>query len=174
MLADPKNEARPFDVLKFSAGHPVQTMVLSPLLGVKTHFLRQSRLCAGETCPACLSGVPSKYAGYVVTLYRQQRRLLRLTQAAAFVGDTGGMFVPGRVIEVFKQRERRPLSIVVVGDSQTFDQRSIVSRVELLNIVARLHGLPAASEGNPFDRALEEVIENAAKNVRLALRGDLV
>ena len=174
MLVDPKNEARPFDVLKLSAGRPIQVMVLSPLLGIQTHFLRQSRLCAGETCPACLSGIPSKYAGYVVVLYRSTRRLLRLTQVAACGGEMSSAFVPGRILEAYKKLERRPITLQTMGDSKTFDQSAIVSRLELLNVVARLHGLAAAADHAGFDQALVEIAKNASKCCTLAIRGDLV
>lgn len=172
MLVSPKLEARPFEVMKFRVGVPRRVLVLSPLLGLNTHYLGASKLCAGSACPACLAGISGKFAGYLCVLFEAQRRLIRLTQNAAHQGELGDQFRPGRVLEVVKERERRPLITTPIGDSKTFDRSAIISRVELLSVVARLHGLPRVPDGLGFDRAIEGVAAAALTACRLAMRGD--
>lgn len=173
MLVDPSSVVRPFEVLKFRVGVPMRVLVCSPCLGVNTHFLGSTRICAGENCPACLAGIPSKYQGYIVILYDCQRRLMRLTAASAKVGSDQGMFTPGRIIEVEKERERRPVRLLDVGDLATFAREQIVSRIELLSVLARLHGLPPVPDGAGMDDALDLVACAARTNLRLAMKGQL-
>lgn len=171
MLVEPKVARRPFDVLKFRVGVPMRVLCVSPLVGLNTHFLGATKICGGDACPACLTGIPAKYAGYVVVMYDHQRRLMRLTQQSAFLGDEQGMFVAGRILEVEKQRERRPVRLVDCGDVKTFDRHAIVSRVELLSVIARLHGLPGLEPGWSIAMGMDAVSRSAVTCVRLALAG---
>ena len=170
MLADPKIEERPFEVLKISAGRSELVMVLSTLCGVKVHFLGRSRICAGEGCPACLVGLPAKYTGYVAVLLRATERLLRVTSGAARFGDENGLWVPGRIVLVEKTRDRRPLGLEGRGDAKSFEARSSLSRVRMLSVVARLHGLPELEYGWSENQAKDVVRHSAQTCLRLALR----
>lgn len=171
MLVDPKLEARPFEVLKWTPSWPRRVLVLSPLCGVKTHFLGSSKICGGDSCPACRSGIPGKYAGYVAVLFEATVRLLRLTSASAYLGEQQGQYIPGRILEIVKLKERTPLQIVDVGDSKTFDRSAVISRVELLSTVAALHGLPRMEPTWPFDQCVTLIEKNACTSVRLAMKG---
>lgn len=171
MLVDPKLEARPFEVLKWYAGQMRRVLVLSPLVGINSHFLGSSKICAGEGCPACRSGVPAKYSGYVCVLFSSTVRLLRLTSAAAYYGNDQAHFVPGRVLEVIKQKERQPLSIVSPCDAKDFDRAAVIGRVELLSTLAALHGLPRMEPTWSFEQCVELMSKNARQSCRLALKG---
>lgn len=171
MLVEPKLEARPYEVLKWSPGFPRRVLVLSPLCGVNTHFLGSSKICGGDSCPACRAGIPAKYAGYVAVLFESTVRLLRLTSASAFLGQEQGQYVPGRILDVVKHKERKPLQIVQVGDSLHVDVSSVISRVELLSSVAALHGLPRFDASWPIERCLKLIVKNACTSVRLAMEG---
>lgn len=171
MLVEPKLTARPFDVVKFRIGVPMRVLCVSSLIGINTHFLDSTRICGGDRCPACLSGIAAKYQGYIVVLYESQRRLIRLTQQSAFFGADQGMFTPGRIIEIEKERERRPVRLVDVGDCKTFDRSAIVARVELLSVLARLHGLPGIDPSCSIEEGQKLVAHAACTQVRLALQG---
>lgn len=169
MLAEPKLESRPFEVMKFPVLVERRVLVLSPLVGINTHYFDRSVICGGRSCPACKRGIAFKYAGYVVVWHEGVNRLMRLTATAAVIGGEGGLFVPGRVIRVVKPKERRPLTLMGDGDARQFDVSTIISRIELLSVVARLHGLPGLPDGIPEKAALELVERNAATAVALAL-----
>lgn len=169
MLAEAKMESRPFEVLKFAVGFERRVLVLSPLIGINTHYLERSLICAGRSCPACKRGIAFKYAGYVVVWVEGVNRLLRLTATAAVIGGDAGLFVPGRVVRVVKTKERRPLTLMGDGDARQFDEGSIVSRLELLSVVARLHGLPGLPDGIQEQEAKQLVERNALTSVELAL-----
>lgn len=171
MLVKPKLEARPFQVLKWTPGFPRRVLVLSPLCGVNTHFLGSSKICGGDACGACRAGIPAKYAGYVAVLFESTVRLLRLTSGSAFLGEELGHYVPGRILDVIKQRERRPLQIVCAGDAKQFDVASVISRVELLSTVGALHGLPRLDIRRRFDDQVVGLLKSACTAVRLAMEG---
>lgn len=171
MLVKPKLEVRPYEVLKWSPGWPRKVLVLSPLIGVNTHFLGSSKICGGDSCPACRSGIPAKYAGYVAVLFEATVRLLRLTSASAILGEDQGQYVPGRILEVIKPKERKALQIVQVGDAKQFDVSAVISRVELLSVVCALHGLPRLEPTWPIEQCEKLVGKNACQAVRLAMKG---
>lgn len=169
MLVDPEVDVRPFDVLVLSPGFPKVVLVLSPMIGFKIHFIDSSRICSGLSCPACAIGMAGKFQGYVVVMFERQRRLLRLTAKPGKIGSESGLFVPGTILEVVKPRAKRPLELSEKGMSQKFDPANIVSRVELLSVVARLHGLLAAGAELGFEAAVEVIKTNAMQVCRLAL-----
>lgn len=169
MLVDPTCEARPFEVMKLNAGRIRRVLVLSPLVGLKVHFIRSSRICAGNTCPACSVGLSGKFQGYLCVAWEGSRWLLRLTGTSARKGADSGVFVPGTVLNVSKPREKRPLLLEAEKILKTFDRDAILSRVELLSVVARLHGLPGLPVGMTFDEGVENVAQNATACMRLAL-----
>lgn len=169
MLAEPKLECRPFEVLKFPVLVERRVLVLSPLVGINTHYFERSLICAGSSCPACKRGIAFKYAGYVVVFYEGVNRLLRLTSTAAVIGGDAALFVPGRVIRVVKTKERRPLTLMGDGDARRFDLSSAISRLELLSVVARLHGLPGLPDGIGEQDAERLVCRNAESLIGLAL-----
>ena len=169
MLVDPTCEARPFEVMKITVGRTKQVLVLSPLLGLKIHFIQSSRICAGNICPACAVGLAGKFQGYLCVLYEGNRWLLRLTSKTGMVGTDAGLFVPGTVLQVSKPREKRPLVIECETTLKTFDREAILSRVELLSVVARLHGLPGIVPGMSFEEGVESVSSCAVECMRLAL-----
>ena len=171
MLVKPKLEARPYEVLKWTPGYPRAVLVLSPLVGLNTHFLGSSKICGGEACPACRAGIPGKYAGYVAVLFEATVRLLRLTAGSAVLGEDQAHYTPGRILEIVKQKERQPLQIVTLGDAKQFDVSAVISRVELLSSVAALHGLPRVGPDWPFGDAVKAVADNACTAARLAMRG---
>lgn len=171
MLVKPKLEARPFEVLKWTPGFPRRVLVLSPLCGVNTHFLDSSKICGGDACPACRAGISGKYSGYVAVLFESTVRLLRLTSGSAYLGEEQGHYVPGRVLEVVKLKERTPLQIVYTGDSKQFDVSAVISRVELLSTVAALHGLARLDISRPFDECVVGMMKSACTSVRLAMQG---
>lgn len=171
MLCDPEVDVRPFQVLAFSPGRSKRLLVLSPMIGFKVHFIQSSRICAGASCPACAIGMAGKFQGYVVVMYDRQRRLLRLTAGPAKLGSEAGMFVAGTILEVSKCAEKRPLVCLVEGTSKKFDPSNVVSQVELLSVVARLHGLTGVPVGCGFDAGIECVKTNAQQVCRLALDG---
>lgn len=173
MLVDPKVEVRPYEVLKFSIGFPKRLLVLSVLCGIDVHFLGSSRICGGVACAACKSGLASKFAGYVAVLSEGTRRLLRLTSDSARYGLDLGVWQPGEVIDVEKFKERRPLRIVGVAERESFDRSARVSSVELLSVVARLHGLPGLDPGWRVGDCKKLVEKNAASMIVLALKGKL-
>lgn len=169
MLVDPMCEARPFEVLKFSIGRTKRLLVLSPLVGLKVHFISSSRICAGASCPACAVGLAGKFQGYLAVMYQGGRWLLRLTAPPARKGTDAGLFVAGTVLQVSKAQERRPLAVECETTLKTFDRDAIMSRVELLSVVARLHGLPGLPQGMTFEEGVENVGESAVACMRLAL-----
>lgn len=169
MLCDAEVDVRPFEVLAFSPGYPKRILVLSPMIGFKIHFIHSSRICAGPSCPACAIGMAGKFQGYVVVMFEQQRRLLRLTAKPAKAGAEAGIFVAGTILTIVKPRVKRPLECVCDGTSKKFDPSNVVSRVELLSVVARLHGLVAAGSELGFDAAVEVIKTNAMQVCRLAL-----
>ena len=171
MLADPKVEERPFEVLKIAAGRSQRVLVLSTLCGVKIHFLGRSLICAGSDCPACEVGLTAKYTGYVVVLLRGTERLLRVTSGAAAFGTEHALWVPGRILVVSREKERASLELDAQGDVVGFSDGARLSRVMLLSAVARLHGLPELSGDWSEAQAVEAVRHSAETCLRLALRG---
>lgn len=169
MLAEPRLMDRPFEVLKFPVMVERRVLVLSPLIGIYTHYLERSLVCGGASCPACQRGIGHKYQGYVAVFYDGGPRLLRLTTNAAAVGDDAGIFTPGRVVKVVKTAARRPLTLMSDGDGRDFDRYTVVSRLALLSVVCRLHGLPLLPEGIEEAEARELVERNASTAVGLAL-----
>lgn len=169
MLAEPKLESRPFDVLTFQVGFARRVLVLSPLVGVNTHYFKRSLICGGRSCPACKRGIAYKYAGYVAVFFEGVNRLMRLTATAAVIGLEAALFVPGRVLLAEKPMERRPLTLIGDGDARDFNGSLAISRVDLLCVVARLHGLPGLPDGISEYEAARLVERNAAMNVDLAL-----
>lgn len=174
MLAEPKLEDRPFQVLSWTAGVPRRLLILSPCVGINTHYMGRTLICGGELCPACKSGIAGKYSGYVVVFWDGRNRLLRLTQAAAYVGREAGYFTPGRVLIVEKPKERQALTMMPDGDAADVNRFAFHSRMQLLSIVARLHGLPAVPQDITEEEATDLVHRNAAELIRLALKGALV
>lgn len=173
MLAEPRLEDRPYEVLKVGVGGRLRVLVLSMLCGVNVHFLGSSRICGGNRCEACKAGLASKYAGYVACSLSGRRRLLRLTSTSAQLGLKAGLFQPGMVLQVEKLKERKPLLLVGVGDESKFDRSARVSAIALLSIVARLHGLPGLDLSWSVTEALDLVKKNACSSVRLAMEGVL-
>lgn len=171
MLVDPTCEVKMWEVLKFSVGFPRRVLVLSILCGINAHFLGSSRICGGDACPACKSGIASKFVGYVAVQYERKQRLLRLTGTSATVGMNLGLWQAGHVIEVEKFKERRPLRIVGSGELAGFSRSAAVGAVELLSVVARLHGLPGLDVGLTLNDAKELLEKSAVVSVGLALRG---
>lgn len=169
MLAEPKLESRPFEVMKFPVLVERRVLVLSPLVGINTHYFERSLICGGRSCPACKRGIAFKYAGYVVVFYEGVNRLMRLTATAASLGSDAALFVPGRVLLVTKVKERRPLMLLGDGDARLFDASTAISRLQLLSVVARLHGLPGLPDGIDEINATRLVERNAATSVDLAL-----
>lgn len=169
MLVDPQVDVRPFEVLSFSPGRAKRVLVLSPMIGFKVHFIHSSRICAGASCPACAVGMAGKFQGYVVVMFDSQRRLLRLTAGPAKIGSEAGIFVAGTILEVSKCAARRPLVCLVEGTSKKFDASNVVSRVELLSVVARLHGLVPVPAECSFEAGIEVIKTNAQQVCRLAL-----
>lgn len=169
MLCDPEVDVRPFEVLSFSPGRSKRLLVLSPMIGFKVHFIHSSRICAGPSCPACAVGMVGKFQGYVVVMYDRQRRLLRLTAGPAKLGSEAGIFVAGTILEVSKCAARRPLVCLVEGLSKKFDPSNVVSQVELLSVVARLHGLQPAAADCGFEAAIECIKTHAQQVCRLAM-----
>lgn len=174
MLAEPKLEDRPFQVLSWSVGVPRRLLILSPCVGVNTHYMARSLICGGPRCPACKSGIAGKYSGYVVVFWEGRNRLLRLTQGSAFLGCEAGYFVPGRVLIVEKPKERQQLLLRPEGDGKDVNRFSFVSRIQLLSIVCRLHGLPAVPQEITDDEAIDLVHKNGSELIRLAMKGALV
>lgn len=170
MLVDPTCEARPFEVMKLSVGFTKRVLVLSPLVGLKVHFIVSSRICAGSICPACAVGLAGKFQGYVCVLFESSRWLLRLTSNSARRAADAGLFVAGTVLQVSKPREKRPLAIECETTLKEFDRDSILSRVELLSVVARLHGLPGLPPGMSFEEGVSNVADHAVACMRLALK----
>lgn len=169
MLAEPRKMDRPYEVLKFPIRVERRLLVLSPLVGIYTHYFSRSVICAGNICPACSRGIGHKYAGYVAVFYDGGTKLLRLTANSAAAGCDEGMFTPGRVVKVVKAAARRPLTLMGDGDVRDFDRYTVVSRLALASVVCRLHGLPALPDGISEDEARELVYRNAATAVGLAL-----
>lgn len=173
MLAEPRLQDHPFEVLKVGVGGRLRVLVLSTLCGVNVHFLGSSRICGGDRCVACKAGLASKYAGYCAVSLMGRRRLLRLTSTSAQLGLNAGLFQPGMVLEVEKLKERKPISLVGVGDERSFDRDSAVSAIALLSIVARLHGLPGLDLGWTVSDGQDLVKKNACSAVKLAMEGVL-
>lgn len=171
MLVDPKVEVQTYEVIKFLIGFPERLLCLSVLCGIDTHFLGSSKICGGSACPACKSGIASKFVGYVAVLFKARRRLLRLTAASARYGLESGVWQPGQVIEVEKFQERRPLRVVGVNSRAVYERAATVSSVELLSVVARLHGLPGLDLAWTIDDCKKIVEKNAVTSVGLALKG---
>ena len=169
MLVDPMCEVRPFEVMKLTSGVTKRVLVLSPMVGLKVHFIQSSRICAGSSCPACAVGLAGKFQGYLCVLWESSRWLLRLTSNSARRGADAGLFVAGTVLQVSKPREKRPLVLECETTLKAFDREAILSRVELLSVVARLHGLPGCVPGMSFDEAAETVQSCAVECMRLAL-----
>lgn len=169
MLAEPKLEERPFEVMKFAICVEKRVLVLSACCGINTHYLSRSLICGGLECPACKCGLARKYVGYVAVLWHGQRRLLRLTQWSARVGNDDGLFVPGRIVRVVKPKERRPLVLNGDGDSMSFQGAAVITRLQLLSVVARLHGLPGLPDGISEADAKQLVQRNGVTSIRLAL-----
>lgn len=169
MLVDPTCEARPFEVMKLTVGRMKRVLVLSPMVGLKVHFIQSSRICAGSICPACAVGLAGKFQGYVCVLHESTRWLLRLTSNSARLATDAGLLVAGTVLQVSKPREKRPLRIECETTLKTFDRDAILSRVELLSVVARLHGLPGLPPSMSFDEGVENVADHAVACMRLAL-----
>lgn len=174
MLAEPKLEDRPFQVLSWSPGVPRRLLILSPCVGINTHYMSRTLICGGVQCPACKSGIAGKYSGYVVVFWDGRNRLLRLTQGAAFVGLEAGYFVPGRVLMVEKPKERQSLKMMPDGDCVDVNCFSFHSRLQLLSIVARLHGLPQVPQEMTEVEAGDLVHRNASELIRLAMKGAFV
>lgn len=171
MLAEPKLEDRPFQVLTWTAPQSRRLLVLSPCVGISTHYMKRTLICGGVECPACKCGIAGKYAGYVVVFSSGRNRLLRLTQGPSLVGAEGGLFSPGRVLIVQKLRERHGLTLTPDGDVVGADRWSFHTRLQLLSIVARLHGLPVVPEEMTEEEAIEVVHSNACTSLRLAMSG---
>ena len=171
MLVEPSLEVRPYEVLKWTPRERRSLLVLSAFVGLQVHFLGSSKICAGTLCPACRSGVPAKFAGYVAVLSESMVRLLRLTHYSAYYGVENGLFVPGLVIEAVKPREKRPLTLLSLGKAPSFQVSSVISRVELLSVIAALHGLPRLPDGVSFESGQEIVARNAAREAGLAMKG---
>lgn len=169
MLAEPRKMDRPFEVLKFPVLVERRLLVLSPLVGIYTHYFSRSVICAGTICPACARGIGHKYQGYVAVFYDGGTRLLRLTSNSAAVGGDEGFFTPGRVLKVVKTAARRPLTLMSDGDVSDFDRYTVVSRLALISVVCRLHSLPPLPDGISEDEARDLVYRNAATSVGLAL-----
>lgn len=169
MLCDPEVDVRPFQVLSFSPGFPKRVLVLSPMIGFKIHFIHSSRICAGPSCPACARGMAGKFQGYVVVMFDRERRLLRLTAAPAKSGVELGLWTAGTIVNIVKTRSRTPLICTVEATSTKFDAANCVGRVELLSVVARLHGLVGVPDGCGFEAGIEAVKTNAMQVCRLAL-----
>lgn len=171
MLAEPKLEDRPFQVLTWTAPQSRRLLILSPCVGISTHYMERTLICGGVECPACKRGIAAKYAGYVVVFCNGRNRLLRLTQGPAAVGADNGLFQPGRVLIVQKLRERHPLFLTPDGDASGVDRFAFHTRLQLLSIVARLHGLPVVPDGMTEEQAKEAVEANACTSLRLAMSG---
>lgn len=170
MLVDPTCDVRMWDVLKFTIGYPRRLLVCSVLCGINVHFLGSSRICAGDDCPACKSGVASKFSGYVAVLAAGKRQLLRLTGMSATMGMNKGLWQAGMIIDVDKNKERHPLRVIGLGQSSDFSSSSRVGPVELLGVVARLHGLPGFDETWALEDALRALEKNAKTAILIALR----
>lgn len=173
MLAEPKLEDRPFQVLSWSPPQSRRLLILSPCVGISTHYMARTLICGGVACPACKCGIAGKYAGYVVVFCNGRNRLLRLTQGPSLVGAEGGLFQPGRVLIVQKLRERHPLTLAADGDGKDVCRFSFHTRLQLLSIVARLHGLPAVAHEMEEPEAIDLVHLNACTSIRLAMAGKL-
>jgi len=173
MLCDPTTVARPYEVLPFSVGFAKRVLVLSRLEGIATHFIRASRICPGDGCPACLRGLPAKYQGYVAVSFERSIRLLRLTQAAAAAGEMDGCWIPGSVVKVRKDRERRPFVVEFEKEHVQFNRSQVISRVELLNVIARLHGLPLPEEFDNFSDLCRQISDHARSQLDLVLAGSI-
>ncbi len=171
MLAEPKLEDRPYQVLSWSPGHPRRLLILSPCVGINTHYMRRTLICGGDDCPACKSGIAGKYTGYVVVFWQGRNRLLRLTQGPSLVGAEGGLFAPGRVLIVVKPKERHALTLTPAGDGADVNRFCFHTRLQVLSIVSRLHGNPAVPQELDEDEAIALVRRNSVAAMRLAMLG---
>lgn len=169
MLAEPKLEDRPYQVLTWSPPQTRRLLILSPCVGINTHYMRRTLICGGDACPACKCGIAGKYVGYVVVFWHGFYRLLRLTQGPSLVGAEGGLFQPGRVLFVEKAKERQALSLLAGRDAADVDRFSFHTRLQVLSIVARLHGLPVVPQELDEDQAIAVVRRNTCAAIGLAL-----
>lgn len=168
VLASARELPQNYSVLVVPTGRTMRICVLSPLVGVMTHFKERSLICPGEGCRACSAGMGRKYAGYVVVHDGSARRLLRLTEQAGLDVERQALAYPGSVWEVTKSRTRWPLSVREVESVQVATEaRHSVG--DVLIRVALLHGL-----GLLPDREIVRAQDDFAAQARKVMDGLLI